>query len=149
MSRITCLGLIFWAATLLYVAAAPDTPVSESLKKADKAFKAQNWSDARAEYDHARELTGNWYSPEARLAVENAVACSMKLSQWDDALARGQAFVDNNKGRFEEAVGERFLAGIYLSVPHEGTKQGGTYHRGEYGQGVQVSSFKKDRKEAI
>ena len=29
------------------------------------------------------------------------------------------------------------------------TKQAGTYHRGEWGQGVQVSSFRKDRKEAI
>ncbi len=149
MSRFACAALFFCWSTLFLSAAAPDTPVTESLAKADKAFKAQNWADARAEYDHARDLAGDWSSPEARLAVESGVACSMKLSQWDDALSRAQAFVDHNKGRFEEAVGERFLAGIYLSVPHEGTKQGGTFHRGEYGQGVWVSSFKKDRKEAI
>jgi uncharacterized protein YfaS (alpha-2-macroglobulin family) len=127
----------------------PPTPTSTALEQAQKQFKDQNWMEARASYDHARELAGDWSSPQARLAVEGAVACSMRLSLWDDALARAQVFVDQNKGRFEEAVGERFLAGIYLSVPHQGTKQGGVYHRGQYGQGVQVSSFRKDRKTAI
>jgi hypothetical protein len=127
----------------------PSTPAAKVLEQAQKQFKDQNWAEARDSFDHARELAGDWHSPEARLAVEGAVACAMKLSLWDDALARSQTFVDQNKGRFEEAVGERFLAGIYLCVPHYGTKQGGVYHRGEYGQGVQVSSFKKDRKTAI
>jgi alpha-2-macroglobulin len=149
MSRITRVALVLLVAAGIYAIAEPNTPVSESLAKAQKAFKAQNWADARTEFDHARDLAGDWHSPEARLAIEGAVACSMRLNQWDDALTRSQAFVDQNKGRFEEAVGERFLAGIYLSVPHQGTKQGGTYHRGEWGQGVQVSSFKKDRKEAV
>ncbi len=128
---------------------ADSTPVSTALEKAQKQFKAQNWADARASFDQARDLAGDWHSPEARLAVEGAVACSMRLQFWDDALSRSQAFVDNNKGRFEEAVGERFTAGIYLCVPHQGMKQGGTYLRGQWGQGVQVSSFKKDRKEAV
>ena len=125
------------------------TPVAKALEEAQKLFKDQNWAESRDSFDHARELAGDWHSPESRLAVEGAVACSMKLNFWDEALTRSQVFVDQNKGRFEEAVGERFLAGIYLCVPHEGTKQGGVYHRGQYLQGVRVSSFKKDRKEAI
>lgn len=128
---------------------APPTPVEKALEKAQKLFKDQNWAEAQTAYTEARDLTGNWHSPEARLAVEGSVACFVKLSKWDDALNRAQTFVEQNKGRFEEAVGERFLAGLYLSVPHQGTKQGGVYLRGQYGQGVQVSSFKKDRKEAI
>ena len=128
---------------------ADPTPVSTALDQAQKQFKALNWAEARASFDQARDLAGDWHSPEARLAVEGAVACSMRLQFWDDALTRSQAFVENNKSRFEEAIGERFTAGIYLSVPHQGTKQGGTYLRGQWGQGVQVSSFKKDRKEAI
>ncbi len=130
-------------------APASPTPVAKALEHAQKQFKDQNWAEARDSFDHARELAGDWHSPEARLAVEGAVGCCMKLSLWDDALSRARTFVDQNKGRFEEAVGERFLGGIYLCVPHQGTKQGGTYHRGQYGQGVQVSSFKKDRREAI
>jgi len=128
---------------------APTTSVGIAMAKAHKLFKDQNWAEARTAFDAARDLQGDWHSPEARLAVEGSVACAMKLSLWDDALARAQNFIAQNPGRFEEAVGERFLAGLYLSVPHQGTKQGGVYLRGQYGQGVQVSSFKKDRKEAI
>jgi uncharacterized protein YfaS (alpha-2-macroglobulin family)/tetratricopeptide (TPR) repeat protein len=142
-------GLNLSADSASTTSAAPSTPVAKALELAQKQFKDQNWAEARDSYDHARDLAGDWHSPEARLAVEGAVACSMKLNLWDEALTRAQAFVDQNPGRFEEAVGERFLAGIYLCVPHEGTKQGGVYHRGQYLQGVQVSSFKKDRKEAI
>jgi uncharacterized protein YfaS (alpha-2-macroglobulin family) len=144
----TWVVLIFGGLDLRADPASPNE-ASAALEKAQKQFKAQNWAEARDSYDHARELAGDWHSPEARLAVEGAVACSMKLQLWDDAISRAQAFVDQNKGRFEEAVGERFVAGIYLCVPHFGTKQGGNYLRGQYGQGVQVSSFKKDRQQAI
>ncbi len=109
-----------------------NTPADAALEKAHAQFKAQNWADARQSFDQARDLAGDWHSPQVREAVEGAVSCSMRLNQWDDALARAQAFVDQNKGRFEEATGERFLAGIYLAVPHRGTKQGGVYHRGEW-----------------
>jgi hypothetical protein len=145
----TLISLALRAETAPNPSPAPATPVAKALEQAKKQFKDQNWAEARDSFDHARDLAGDWHSPEARLAVEGAVASSMKLSLWDDALTRAQAFVDQNNGRFEEAVGRRFLGGIYLSVPHEGTKQGGVYHRGQYGQGVQVSSFKKDRKTAI
>src|ERR1700722_12399503 len=59
--------------------AAP-TPVAKALEQAQKQFKAQNWAEARDSFDHARDLAGDWHSPEARLAVEGAVACSMKLN---------------------------------------------------------------------
>lgn len=152
MLRVILIGGAFLAFTGFRLNAAPaptGTSVSQALEQAQAQFKKQNWADARTSFDQARELAADWHSPEARLAVEGVVACSMKLNLWDEAISRSQAFVDQNKGRFEEATGERFLAGIYLSVPHQGTKQGGTYLRGQYGQGVQVSSFKKDRKTAI
>jgi uncharacterized protein YfaS (alpha-2-macroglobulin family) len=152
MHRLFLLGLAAFFLGGLNLRAAPTpapAPVSEALDKAQKQFKDQNWAEARDSFDHARELAGNWHSPEARLAVEGAVACAMKLQLWDDAQARAQVFVDQNKGRFEEAVGERFAGGIDLCVPHYGTKQGGNFLRGQYGQGVQVTSFKKDRASAV
>ena len=54
--------------------AASPTPVAKALEQAQKQFKAQNWAEARDSFDHARELAADWHSPEARLAVEGAVA---------------------------------------------------------------------------
>jgi hypothetical protein len=65
------------------------------------------------------------------------------------AVSRAQEFVAKTKGKFEEAVGERFLAGLYLTVPHYGTKRGTTFLRGQWTQGVQVYSYRKDAREAI
>jgi hypothetical protein len=117
--------------------------------KADALFAKQNWADARAEYDAARDLETDWRSPIVRRAVEGAVAGSMKLQKFDDVLARAQQFIEKTKGALEEAVGERFLASLYMAVPHYGTKQGPNYLRGQYGQGVHVGSWNKDRKAAI
>jgi len=127
----------------------PPTPVGTALARADKLLNDKNWAEARTAYDGARQLKGDWNSPQARLAVEGAISCSVKLKLWDEALTRAREFITQNRGRFEEAVGERFLAGLYRVVPHNGTKQGGVYYRGEYKQGVHVGSFGKDRKDAI
>ena len=120
-----------------------------ALKKAEKLLKDQHWAEARVAYDEARDQESDWHAPRVRLAVEGAVTCSIKLSQWDDALNRAEQFIAKTKGSFEEAVGERFLAGLYLTVPHEGTKQGGVYLRGQWTQGVRVSTWRKDRKLSI
>jgi alpha-2-macroglobulin len=123
--------------------------VARALQKANQLFKEQHWAEARAAYDGTRELEKDWTAPPVRWAVEGAVACSLKLSQWDDALTRAQDFVGKTQGKFEEAVGERFLGGLYLSVPHYGTKRGTTYLRGQWTQGVQVYSWRKDSWEAV
>src|SRR5512136_2116996 len=126
-----------------------NSPVAQALQRAGKLFSEQHWAEARTAYDTARSLEKDWASPPVRLAVEGAVACSLKLSEWDDALSRAQDFVAKTKGKFEEAVGERFLAGIYLTVPHYGTKRGTTFLRGQWTQGVQVYSYRKDAREAV
>ncbi len=117
--------------------------------RADALFKEKNWAEARTAYDDARKNEKNWSTPLVRTAVEGAVACSIQLQQWDDALQRAQQFVAHTKGTFGEAIGERFLGGLYLSIPHHGTKQGGKFLRGQWGQGVQVNSWRKDRNEAV
>ncbi len=125
------------------------TPAEDGLRKAEKLFREEHWAEARAAYDEARDLETDWRSPRVRLAVEGAVACSLKLKLWDDAIGRAQEFIAKTKGSLAEAVGERFLAGLYMTVPHYGTKRGATYLRGEHTQGVYVSSWRKDRREAI
>src|SRR5882724_3465912 len=126
-----------------------NSPVAQALEKANKLFEAQQWTEARTAYDAARSLEKDWASPPVRLAVEGAVACSLKLLLWDDALSRAEDFVAKTKGKFEEAVGERFLAGLYLTVPHHGTKRGNTFLRGQSTQGVQVYSWRKDARQAV
>lgn len=121
----------------------------DALEKASKLAEQQHWAEARDAYDKVRDGEQDWRSPRMRRAVEGAVACCMKLSLWEDALKRAQQFVDRTAGSFEEAVGRRFLAGLYMNVPHEGTKRGGEYLRGQWGQGVYISSWKKDRRAAI
>ncbi len=121
----------------------------DSLEKADKLFKEKHWAEARAAYDDARDASKDWHSPALRQAVEGAVACLMKLALWDDALARAEAYLEKNKGTLDEAIGQRFLAGLYLTFPHHGLKQGGKFLRGQSGQGVYVYSWKKDRKDAV
>ena len=67
------------AATAAQPPPASSTPVAQALEAAQQQFKDQNWAQARDSYDHARDLAGDWHSPEARLAVEGAVGCSIKL----------------------------------------------------------------------
>ena len=119
------------------------------LEKADALFNDQHWAEARAAYDSVREQASDWNSPVVRRAVEGSVACSLKLQLWDDGLALAERFVAETRDSFEEAVGQRFLANLYVTIPHEGTKRGGTYLRGQYTQGVYVSSWKKDRRQAV
>lgn len=151
MPALRFLGLLLLLPLVLTARENPPPPaaLATTLASADKLLKEKNWTEARAAYDEALRLKGDWNSPQARLAVEGAISCSIELKLWDDALDRARVFIAQNRGRFEEAVGERFLAGLYLAVPHNGTKQGGVYYRGEYKQGVHVSSFAKDRREAI
>ena len=126
-----------------------NSPVAQALLKAGGLFKDEHWAEARAAYDSARDLEKDWAAPPVRLAVEGAVACSIKLQRWDDALSCAQEFTARTKGTFAEAVGERFLGGLYLTVPHNGTKRGATYLRGQFTQGVQVYSYRKDSRAAI
>src|SRR5438270_11568274 len=94
------------------VAEDTNSPQARALGKADKLFKEQNWAEARVAYEQVSEAETNGSAPVVRSAVEGAVACSMKLQQWDDARERARQFIVRTKGTFEEAVGEGFLAGL-------------------------------------
>jgi len=148
MQVLAALGLV---AGLVLAAeeSVPEPPAAKALRKAEKLFTEENWAEARAAYDQARDLETDWRSPRVRLAVEGAVASSLKLKLWDDAISRAEEFIAKTKGSFAAAVGERFLAGLYMTIPHHGTKRGSTYLRGEHTQGVYVSSWRKDRREAV
>ncbi len=125
-----------------------DHPLTQ-LDEADELFADEHWAEARAAYDRARDLAADWHSADTRRAVEGAVACSLKLQLWDDGLTLAEQYIAETEGSFEEAVGRRFLAGLHMTIPHWGTKRGTTFLRGQRTQGVYVSSWRKDRREAV
>lgn len=139
------------AVTLLFGAAWQDAPatVSDALQTAEKLAKEQNWAEARQAFDAARSLATDHASLEFRKSVEGGVSCALSLREWNDALQRATDYAKLNPDTFEQAVAERFAAGIYAVVPHEGTKRGSTYLRGQWTQGTHVSTWRKDRGEAI
>ena len=126
-----------------------EVALDKKFAAADKAFDEKNWADARDAYDKLRQSETDWGSATARRAVDGAVASLVKLELWDDAFARAKELVEHTKGTFEEARARRFLGGLYLTSPHFGTKQGGKFLRGKYGQGVYVTSWKKDKREGV
>ena len=120
-----------------------------ALKQADRLFKEQQWAEAAARYDGARDALTDWHSPAMRRAVEGAVACSAELTRWDDAVARLEAYISHNADGLGEVAGQRLLAGFYLSMPHTGIVQGGRFLRGESGQGENRDAQGSDERGAV
>ena len=58
-----------------------NTPIARVLINANKLFEEKNWAEARAAFDSGRAMDQNWSTQSVRLAVEGAVACSLKLEQ--------------------------------------------------------------------
>lgn len=81
--------------------------------------------------------------------MKQAVACSAKLTRWDDAAGRLEAYISHNPDSLIEVVGQRLLAGLYLSVPHYGSVRDGRFLRGDSGQGERRDTEESDGREAI
>ena len=83
-----------------------ETSASSALEKAEKLIQEQNWAEALAAYDEARDTTDDWRSATMRAAVQGAVSCELRLQKWDDALKRAEEFVKKTEGSFEETIGD-------------------------------------------
>lgn len=141
---LAALGLV-----LLLLPAAGAAPPPPTFEAADKLLKDEHWAEAQQAYDRLREAEKDWHSPAQQRAVSGGLTCALKLKQWDDALARATLYAERTKGSLEEALARRRLGRLHLELPHHGTLQGGKLRRGEYGQGVRVSTWKKDRRAAV
>jgi len=130
-------------------ASRPPGAGEDQLAAADKLFGDRHWAEARTKYEELLTKTDDWCGTEARRAVQGSVECSLYLQLWDDALERAADYVERTGGTFYEAVGERLLGSLYLRVPHHGTRRGDQYLRGQWTQGVQVSSWRKDQRAAV
>ncbi len=133
---------------LLLAAAIPLAAQDDGLPPPALA-QQRNWREARTKFDAARAREKDWNSPAVRRAVEGSAIASTKLDDWDQAIALATEYVEKTKGTFEEAIGQRFLAGIYFSGPHLGVRRAGKLLRGGSGQGDRLELYAENRSAAI
>jgi uncharacterized protein YfaS (alpha-2-macroglobulin family) len=62
------------------------------LVRAQQLFADKRWADARLAFDFASQTPGNCHDLNARKAIEGAVACCLKLDDWEGACARIRKF---------------------------------------------------------
>ncbi len=109
----------------------------------------RHWKEARAAFDLVRRAGKDWHSAAMKRAVEGSALCSTKLREWDVALAVAEDYVGKTRGTLEEAIGQRFLAGLYLSAPHAAVREGGKLVRNRLDYRADRDWWRADRRAAI
>ncbi|MFV1957897.1 MAG: MG2 domain-containing protein, partial [Planctomycetota bacterium] len=138
------LVLVFLAGVLTFgtVVWSEDAP----LEKADALFEAKNYAEAAQAYHGLLEADE---AATVRHASRRIVLCELRLRRFDAALEAAQAYVGRVADTPFEARAERLAGNLWLLVPHWGTRSGGTFHRAQWGQGIQLRSWRHDKKRAL
>ncbi len=129
------------------VATGDDGP--RTVEGGDKLFEEKNYLEAAKAYAAYLEDQGAKDPEKAFRASSQRVACLLRLSKFADAEAAAKELPKLFAGKPREARAERFVGNLLVKLPHHGTRQGGTWKRGEGGQGTYVTRFVKDRNEAV
>ena len=116
------------------------------MERADSLFEEKNYRDAAELYEKAMEELP--FGEEWRHAVMQIVICRLRLKLYDDALTAAERYIRESEGTPWEARAERFTGNLYMTLPHYGTRSGGEFERGVYRQGIQVTSYKHDKKKS-
>ncbi|MBS0659512.1 MAG: hypothetical protein JSR82_14820 [Verrucomicrobia bacterium] len=103
------------------VGAAPGLEAGAARRVAQARARArlQHWQEARTHFEAALAALADWTTPLAREAVQGSIGCAERLERWDDAFELATRFVERTRGRFEEAVGLRLLAGLHQRASHD------------------------------
>ena len=134
-SRFALLGLcLALLAATFAVRAGLETPPSR--EAADKAFELKNYRDAAAIY--AALLEAGATDEALHHANQRLIVCHLRLQVFDDAIGAAEGYIDRTKGTPHEARAERLLGNLYLTIPHWGTRSGGKFRRGQWGQGIRL-----------
>ncbi len=141
------LALFFLVALTCVLAVGPAAWSEDAdLKKADGLFDAKNYAEAAQAY---RALVTSEEGATVRHASRRIVLCELRLRRFDPALEAAEAYVARMAGTPFEARAHRMAGNLWLSVPHWGTRAGGTFHRDEWKQGIQVRSWRHDKRQAV
>jgi len=143
--RIVCLLLLGLACTLAVGPLARSG--EEDVARADKLFEENNYAEAATAYRAL--LDGEADAETLRHAWRRIVLCELRLRRFDPALEAAESFVERMKGTPFEPRAHRMAGNLWLNVPHWGTRAGGTFHRDEWKQGIQVRSYRHDKTRAV
>ncbi|MFQ5844120.1 MAG: MG2 domain-containing protein, partial [Planctomycetota bacterium] len=118
-----------------------------SLARADALFEKKSYRDAAAAYQEF--LRDEPRHPKLHHASRRLIACRLRLQLFDPALEAAERYVERTRGTPYEARTERLAGNLYLTVPHWGTRAGGKFHRAQWKQGIQVRSYRHDKRHAL
>ncbi len=119
----------------------------EDLARAEKLFQDKNYQEAADIY--ATALPKVTDPKEVSRLAQRLVACHVRLQRFDAALDDAEGWVRRAEGSPWEARARRFAGDLWVSVPHWGTRSGGTFYRGEWRQGIQLRSARHDKKISV
>jgi uncharacterized protein YfaS (alpha-2-macroglobulin family) len=115
--------------------------------RGEEMAKAQNWKDAAEAYT---ALVVH-YPEEKRAAKATIGAMTARFAngQYTEGLLIAEAGVDLVQDSLRRARLQRVVGNAYLALPHWGTEAGGELLRGQWAQGKQTHTFRRDRVRAI
>jgi len=145
----TLLSLLLAALAAFFVLAALEAHPSNGadlFEKAKSLFDEKNYKEAAALY---KKILGAQSHPEWRKANEKLLTCQLRLQLFDDAISTAEAYIDLCTGTAWEASAERAAGNLFLVIPHWGTRAGGTFHRGQWKQGIRLQSHRFDKGRAL
>jgi alpha-2-macroglobulin len=124
-----------------------DIPPAKEIEKADGLFEEKNYAEAASLY--GRVSAGDSHHEKWAYACEQILICKLRLQLYDDAVAEAEKYVANCPDAVQEAKAARIAGNLYLNIPHWGTRAGGKFHRGQWSQGIRLSSTRHDRNNAL
>ncbi|HID30683.1 MAG TPA: hypothetical protein EYP19_11855, partial [Desulfobacterales bacterium] len=133
-----CISLLFFLGSSLLAG-----PGDVLYNEAKRQFQLKNYRDARLKYEELIQKVPT--HPKLREAVNQVIACHLRMGEFAKALDFAKARIGKDKGTIWEARSHRRYANLLMAAPHWGTRRAGKFHRGRHMQGEYVNSFRKDR----
>ncbi len=147
MYHISLLAICAVAALSASLAVSQPNSPDDLLKQADQQFEKGNYLDAATSY--ARLLEQAPRHDKWEHASQRIITSYLRLQRFDDAIDAATSHIDRCKNTYLEPRAERLLGNLYLTLPHWGTRSGGTFHRGQWKQGIYLVTYNHDKGKAI
>jgi len=144
-ARFAVATLAVLAAFCFLAALTAQTTPPPTMQGADRLFELKHYKEAAEAYEALVEAKApNWHH-----AAERAITCKLRLNLFDDAIKAAEDYVRRTAGTPQEARAERLTGHLYMLLPHWGTRSGGKFYRAEYKQGIQLVTYRYDRRHAV
>ena len=122
-------------------------PADELWQRGEDMVAKENFKDAAEAF--IALLVHHPAEARATKAAMRAMTSRFRLGSYGEGLTVAEDALSLIPDAVERARLQRVVGNAYLSIPHWGTKRGGKFLRGQWGQGQQTHRFRVDRKRAI